>query len=277
MNRTIIASVAVSLFFFLFPHVPKAQEPGSRIFTVEDIQGELATVPCKNDDRLRAVQDLFRKVGSPEANMSVEQYRNVQNLVVRKQGDTSERIVIGAHYDKVADGCGAIDNWTGIVALAHLYATLRDSPTRKTVLFVAFGKEEKGLIGARAMANAIAKEELGQYCAMVNVDSLGLAAPQALNNASSRKLRELAAKAAGEMKIPFGHASIPVADSDSSAFLRRKIPALTIHGLSNDWASILHSRNDQLSKINPLSVYLGYRLVLSVVTYIDAAPCAEFR
>ena len=254
-----------------------AQQDSLKIFSLEEIAAELTTVPCKDDDRFEAVKDLFRKIGAPEEDVSIDQHKNVENLVVRKQGDTSERIVIGAHYDKVANGCGAIDNWTGIVALAHLYATLRDLPTRKTILFVAFGKEEKGLVGARAMANAIAKNELGQYCAMVNIDSLGLAAPQALSNASSKKLRELAAKAAGEMKIPFGNASIPGADADSSAFLRRKIPALTLHGLDNDWASTLHSRNDQLSKINPVSVYLGYRLALSVVSYIDESPCAAFK
>jgi Zn-dependent M28 family amino/carboxypeptidase len=185
--------------------------------------------------------------------------------------------VIGAHYDKVSDGCGAIDNWTGIVAMAHLYETIKNVPLQKTIIFVAFGKEEKGLIGSRAMVEAIPKEELAQYCAMINIDSLGLSAPQVLDNASSKKLRDLAADVAKEMKMPFSHASVENADSDSSSFTKKKIPAVTIHGLNNEWSSIIHSRNDQISKVNPVSVYLGYRLALALVTRLDASACAAYR
>src|SRR4030095_6437012 len=103
---------------------------------------------------------------------------------------TDEKIIVGAHYDKVADGCGAIDNWTGIVAMAHLYKTLKEIPLNKTVWFVAFGKEEKGLIGSRAMTEAIKKEDVAQFCAMINIDSLGLTAPQVLRNLSNPKLVE---------------------------------------------------------------------------------------
>src|SRR3712207_7015935 len=46
-----------------------------------------------------------------------------------------------------------------IVALSHLYRTLKDVPLKKTLVFVAFGKEEKGLVGSRAMTDAIGKEQ----------------------------------------------------------------------------------------------------------------------
>ena len=45
----------------------------------------------------------------------------------------------------------------------------------------------------------------------------------------------------------------------------KKIPAVTIHGMSSDWPNILHSSNDQAAKVNSASVYLGYRLALSLV------------
>lgn len=79
------------------------------------------------------------------------------------------------------------------------------------------------------------------------------------------------------MKIPFGHASIEGADADSSSFIAKRIPALTLHGLNNEWTSILHSRNDQSSKVNPNSVYLGYRLILALVIRLDSSPCGEYR
>lgn len=254
-----------------------AQQSSIKISTPEEIKADFSSVPCKDDERLAAVKAVFEKAGAPASNVSVEKYKSVENLIIRKQGTSAESIVIGAHYDKVSDGCGAIDNWTGIIALAHLYETLKNASLRKTIIFVAFGKEEKGLMGSRAMVDAIAKDQLGQYCAMINIDSLGLSAPQVLDNASSKKLRELAADVAKEMKVPFSHASVENADADSSSFIRKKIPALTIHGLNNEWSSVIHSRNDQISKVNFVSVYLGYRLVLAMVSRLDASSCAAYR
>lgn len=275
--RRISTTILAQLLLLMICASVDAQQNTVKTSTLEEIKAEFGSVPCKDDERLAAVKALFEKIGAPASGVSVEKYKGVENLVVRKQGASTESVVVGAHYDKVSDGCGAIDNWTGIVALAHLYATLKDVPLHKTIIFVAFGKEEKGLIGSRAMVDSIAKDQLGQYCAMINIDSLGLSAPQVLDNASSKKLRELAAGVAKEMKMPFGHASVGSADSDSSSFVRKKIPALTIHGLNNEWASILHSHKDQTSKVNPVSVYLGYRLALALVNSLDASACATYR
>ena len=252
------------------------QNSAINISTPEDLQTDLSSAPCKNIARVSAARSLFEKMGATTATVSVEKYKSVENLVIRKEGTSAETIVIGAHYDKTPDGCGAVDNWTGIVTLAHLYRSVKDIPLRKTIVFVAFGREEDGMIGSRAMVDAIAKDQVGQYCAMINIDSLGLAPPQVLDNASSKKLTDLAADVAKSMKIPFGHAIVERADSDSSSFVRKKIPALTIHGMSTNWRSILHTGNDQPSKINPLSVYLGYRLILAMIGRLDASVCAAY-
>lgn len=179
------------------------QQHEINLSTVEQIKEEFITVPCKDKDRLTAVKALFERVGASPSDIAIDKHKEVENLIVRKNGGDPETIIIGAHYDKVADGCGAIDNWTGVVTMAHLYRTLKDIPLRKTVLFVAFGREERGLVGSQAMAAAIEKERLEQYCAMINIDSLGLASPQVLENASSKKLTLLAADFANKMKIPF--------------------------------------------------------------------------
>jgi Iap family predicted aminopeptidase len=270
-------SLLIVLLFLVAPGLGNAQQNEIKISAPEELKVEFDAVPCKNEERLSAARALFERMGAPASAISVDKFKNVENLVVRKQGASEEKIIIGAHYDKVADGCGAVDNWSGIVTLAHLYRTLKDLPLKKTVLFVAFGKEEKGLVGSRMMAEAIQKEQLAQYCEMINIDSFGLAPPQIADNMSSKKLSALTADLAKEMKIPFAQASIENADSDSSSFLKKKIPALTLHGLSNQWASILHSMNDQPSKVNHISVYLGYRLVLALVVRLDGVSCGEYR
>jgi acetylornithine deacetylase/succinyl-diaminopimelate desuccinylase-like protein len=91
----------------------------------EQIQEDFANVPCKSKERLSAVRTLFEKMGaSPEA-VSVEKVEDAENLVVTRKGTEPGKIVIGAHYDFVDEGCGAIDNWTGIVAMAHAYRSVR--------------------------------------------------------------------------------------------------------------------------------------------------------
>jgi len=254
-----------------------AQKPELKLSTPEGMKAELALAPCKNEARLAAVKTLFGEMGATESNSTVEKFKTAENFVIRKQGSSSETIVVGAHYDKVSEGCGAIDNWTGIVAVANILSSVKEIPLQKTVLFVAFGNEEKGLFGSRAMVGAIDKNQTGQFCAMINIDSLGLAEPQVLDNTSSRKLIRLAEDLAKEMKMPFDHASDPGADADSSSFVAKKIPALTIHGLNEDWQSILHSKNDQVSRVNPFNFYLGYRFALALLVRIDSSACAAYR
>lgn len=275
--RQSVTITLVELMFLVAPVHSSTQSTAVSISTPEQIKAEFDSVPCKNEERLSAAKALFEKIDAPAADTSIDKYKNVENLVVRKPGASQEIIVIGAHYDKVEAGCGAVDNWTGIVTLAQLYKSLKNVPLRKTILFVAFGKEEKGLVGSNAMVDAIGKDQVVQYCEMINIESFGFAVPQVVDNISSKRLGAFTAGLAKELKIPFNHASIAGADADSSSFLRKKIPAITLHGLNNDWTSILHSRNDQASKINPLSVYLGYRLVLALVGRLDSLPCGEYR
>jgi hypothetical protein len=79
------------------------------------------------------------------------------------------------------------------------------------------------------------------------------------------------------MKLKFSRATIQGADSDSTSFLAKKIPAVTILGLNNNWPSILHSHNDQAFRINAQNVYLGYRLVLAMIVRLDQLPCGANR
>ncbi len=254
-----------------------AQDSDFKISTLEQIKEDFVTVPCADKERLAAVKSLFERAGAPPALITSDVHKNVENLVITIKGASNEKIVIGAHYDKVADGCGALDNWTGIVTLSHLYRTFRDVPLKKTLILVAFGKEEKGLVGSRAMTSTFTKEQAAEYCAMINIDSLGLAPPQVADNMSSKKLSKFTVDLAKEIKVPFGHASIEGANSDSTSFVEKRIPAVTIHGLNKDWPTLLHSSKDQASRVNPMSVYLGYRLTLAMIFRLDEAGCAVYR
>ena len=270
------SAAALCFLLTLAPSFGKAtQSNPPTISTAEEIAQDIGSVPCKDNERLIAAKALFVRLGA-QTDISVEKLDGIENLVIRKTGKSQETIVVGAHYDKVPDGCGAIDNWSGIVALAHIYKGFKDITPEKTLIFVAFGKEEKGLLGSKAMVRTIKKEEIEHYCAMVNIDSLGMAAPQAPENLSSKLLVNRVAELAKQMKIPFSKVSIN-GDADSSSFIGKKIPAITISALGNGWENILHSSKDQLSVVNKVSVYVGYRLALALVADLCTLPCSVSR
>lgn len=241
-----------------------------------EISRDIAQVPCDNEKRLAAVKKLFAEAGATETNLRVEKYDNVENLVVIKPGRSPETIVFGAHYDKSKAGCGVIDNWSGNVILAHLYKTIHGQKTEKTYKFVAFGQEERGLIGSRAMVSAIPKNELRNYCAMVNFDSFGFSFPQAVQNISDESLSRVARRVSTDLKMPFASYEL-MADSDSTSFRKRQIPAITIHGLSNDYKKYLHTSKDRLDNINHDSVFTGYLFALNLLARLDRQPCAAHR
>lgn len=259
------------------PPQQQPPQPSLSISTSEQFADEFKAVPCKDGERLQMVRQLLARMGAAETDIVVDAHKNVENLVIRKPGAGSEKIIVGAHYDKAEEGCGAIDNWSGIVALAHLYKTFRDFPLQKSVVFVAFGKEEKGLIGSRAMATAIPKEQISQYCLMINLDSFGLGRPQVVDNISSPKVIEAITQISQRMKLPFAHTSIFTANGDSSPFLQRKIPAVSLHGLAGSPFEIIHSEKDVATRVNPESVYLGYRLALALLYEADTNKCDAFR
>jgi hypothetical protein len=282
-----LSLIATISFLLVLPATPGARafqtQPGgqarkSAFSTPEQMQEDIKAVPCKgNSERLAGVKALFEKMGAPASAISVEKINNVENIIIRKPGSTPETLVVGAHYDKVSHGCGAVDNWTGIVAIAHLYRTVKDMPLKKTVLFVGFGREEEGLIGSSAMVKAIDKDQLGLYCAMINIDSLGLGIPQAETAISSKKLVTRAAELAKRMEMPFQQGTIREGDTDSSSFLARKIPAIALHGLSNEWQKVLHTNDDKVSKVNAMSVFMGYRLALALIGEVENSACDAFR
>jgi Zn-dependent M28 family amino/carboxypeptidase len=249
-----------------------------RISTEDELNEDVKVGPCKNAERLEAVKKLFVRMGVPESDIRLDKFKDIQNVVAIKKGKTDETIVVGAHYDKVSSGCGTIDNWSGIVILAHLLRSMRSASTEKTYVFVAFDHEEDGLLGSAAMAKNIPKEERSRYCSMVNLDSFGMGYPLILENASSPAMVKFAKELGKELQATVNSVSLAgVADADSTSFKDRDIPAITISALSPKWPQVLHSANDKIENLAPSSVRVGYDYTLRYLVKIDAGRCDAFR
>ncbi|HRH42545.1 MAG TPA: M20/M25/M40 family metallo-hydrolase [Pyrinomonadaceae bacterium] len=266
-----------TLLIFIFAFNLFAQQSNSIISTQESLTESVKLAPCESKERLETVRKLFAQMDDKEDEITIEKFNKekIKNVVVKLKGKSDETVIVGAHYDKTDEGCGAIDNWTGVSIIAHLYKTLRQMQTEKSYIFVAFDKEELGLLGSDAMVRAIPKESRSKYCAMVNLDSFGFTAPFSLQQATNSKMVEIAKEIAEEGKIKFVDVLIEGADADSSSFKRNKIPAITFSGLDNKWQTYLHSKNDQFERINMASVYLGYRFALAFIGKLDSIGCSE--
>jgi hypothetical protein len=64
-------------------------------------------------------------------------------------------VIVGAHFDTVPDSPGANDNASGVAVVLAVARALADASCREVAITVAFfDEEERGLFGARALAQA---------------------------------------------------------------------------------------------------------------------------
>ena len=98
-----------------------------------------------------------------------------RNVIADKLGsaDNGRTVIIGAHYDTVADTEGASDNGSGLATVLALaeYITGRDYPF--DIRIVLFGSEEMGMLGSSHYVDNMNEEEIENTVAMLNFDALG--------------------------------------------------------------------------------------------------------
>lgn len=101
--------------------------------------------------------------------------RSSQNIIAEKRGTGADSgvVVLGAHYDSVAESQGAGDNGTGVAALAVMAQELADAEFPFTLRFIFFGVEEIGLRGSRHYVENLTAAELRAIDAMLNFDAMG--------------------------------------------------------------------------------------------------------
>lgn len=242
----------------------------------KEFQVEVQNTPCDSALRKEAVIALFKKMGAPASAITTQKFDKGENIVITKAGRSTEKIVVGAHYDKVDDGCGAVDNWSGIIILANIYRKIAASDTQKTYIFLAFDSEEKGLFGSKHAAKALKEDDAVPVCSMVNFDSFASAAPQAPSNMANTKLLDAAKKVAKEVEFTLYSDPIDNADSDSSAFNDLGIPAISFDGLSSVDLRYLHNTNDRIASVKVESLLTGYAFGLRFVASLDSLACDSF-
>jgi Zn-dependent M28 family amino/carboxypeptidase len=127
--------------------------------------------------------------------------RKGTNIVVSIAGKTTEAILLGAHYDRVAQGQGAVDNGASCAVLLDLIDTFKSKPLSHTLQVVFFDLEEVGLRGSEAYFGATRNE--ARPARALNFDIFGYGdAIFATASKPEGALLGALQKAAAESKIP---------------------------------------------------------------------------
>ncbi len=187
-------------------------------------------------------------------------------------------IIIGAHYDHLGTGGagsgsrrpdireshpGADDNASGVAAMIEIAEKLSGKryKLRRSYLFMAFGAEEKGLLGSRYFTeNPVV--DLGSVKAMINLDMVGR-----MNESQTLQIGGVGTSVEGESVInnlagrydfnivPFREGFGP---SDHASFYARDIPVFFFTtGPHPDY----HTPDDRADRIN----YEGLQRISSFV------------
>ena len=100
---------------------------------------------------------------------SADMRRYSQNVVLTMPGYGSGIVVVGAHYDSVYTA-GASDNASGVGLLLENIYHMRYVDNYHTLIYVFFGAEEIGLVGAYYFINSLSEDAADELLFMINAD-----------------------------------------------------------------------------------------------------------
>lgn len=243
-----------------------------RLQTREVVQDHLKLFSTDDSEREARIRKWLADAGCA-ANDLYEQAidgRFPPNVICVLPGDTPQVIVVGAHTDHINRGDGVVDNWTGAVLLPALLYSLSARARHHTFVFVGFSAEERGLIGSRYYADHMTIAHRARVDAMVNFDSLGLGPTEVWASHADKVLLDALDEVAKESKLPLSVMNPSNgATADSESFARYHIPRITLHSVTDQTWSILHSPRDNMAVIKMNEYYGSYELIAQYLAYLD--------
>ena len=241
----------------------------------ESLGRDLATIEKTIDDSFKpqsAALKGWRIRGTTAIERKETQTRNVLALLTGKGAaaageapaiDPRETIVLGAHYDHLGYGGvnsaapgetaihhGADDNASGTAMLVEVARMLRErGPFPRSILFLAFSGEERGLLGS-AHYTANAAVPLDDTVAMVNLDMVGRLTDNKLiihGTGTGTGLDAMVDRLIGAHGFEVAKEPGGFGPSDHSSFYAKKIPVLHVFtGSHSDY----HRPTDTAEKID---------------------------
>lgn len=187
--------------------------------------------------------------------------RTSRNVEARIQGSdhADEILTLTAHYDSVPEGPGAYDNMAGAAIIMEVCRYLKEHQPRRTVEFVWFGAEEKGLLGSRHYIK-MHEHELGKHRFNMNVDLAGqLVGGNVIGVTADSSVCSMLTYLAAETGIGMTTKN-QIWGSDSNTFAWKGIPAMT---LNRDGFG-MHTHYDTVDLLSAWSLKRSARLLAHI-------------
>ena len=210
-----------------------------------------------------------------EARVTIEMsLLNSQNVIAELDGQSTECgvVVMGGHYDSVADTQAAGDNGTGVASLLVMAEELAEAHSEDESLpyalrFIFFGVEEIGLYGSRHYVDNLSEQDHGEIIAMLNFDAMGKGEAAVVG---SDDLVDKAIDYADGNDITLNRSNESAGfGSDHASFLNADIPALFFFG---DDFSIINSPDDVLEEVEPSIMGANMVVGLGMLEEFECKP-----
>lgn len=191
--------------------------------------------------------------------------RKSANVAVRITGSKypKEILTVTAHYDSVPEGPGAYDNMAAGAMVMGAYRFFKEHKPARTIEFVWFGAEEKGLLGSQAYAKTHS-EEISQHFFNLNTDLAGQLIGGTVLGVTAdptvcTELLEL--MEANQLGVTIKN---QVWASDSNTFAWKGIPALTV----NRDGFGMHTRHDTVQWISPWALEREAKILITMACWL---------
>ncbi|MCL2376270.1 MAG: M28 family metallopeptidase [Defluviitaleaceae bacterium] len=189
-----------------------------------------------------------------------------QNVILTVPGQTERKIIVGAHYDTLPYP-GASDNASGAALLLESAQRMLNEDNYHTLVYVFFGAEEVGLLGAYFHIRTMPQEQRANIVMMVNADVLFegpymvyAAAQQTggrlMQNDITQRVGEIARQIAEDHGVEIAEEpDIIFAGSDHLVYKQRGYTVVVLFGVDRpdggDWnLRVLHTPQDCFHYIN---------------------------
>src|SRR5258708_362992 len=162
--------------------------------------------------------------GCDDQHLSEQQVKasKLPNVICLLPGTSDKLIIVGAHFDRVSEGDGVVDDWSGASLLPSLYDAVKNEPRKHTYIFIGFTDQMQGEVGSHYYARQMTKEQVAATDAMVNMDSLGLAPAEVWASNSDKLLTGALANVATQLKMSVSNVNWGrLGSTDSDQFAQR--------------------------------------------------------
>lgn len=263
---------------------------GSPVDEGEDLIPRGSSIPQKIFDSLNeeeliqgagihykdAVEIVTKGASRARITLIQEEVRRIsRNVVARIEGSdrADEILTLTAHYDSVPEGPGAYDNMAGAAIIMEICRYFKEHQPRRTMEFVWFGAEEKGLLGSKDYVK-VHEEELSKHRFNMNVDLAGqLVGGNVIGVTGDSSICAMLTYLAREIGIGMTTKN-QIWGSDSNTFAWKGIPAIT---LNRDGFG-MHTHYDTVDLLSPWSLERSAILLCHIaenLADIDSIPFSQ--